>query len=303
MTSEVLQDAIDSCREHKKQGYYSKNKRRIYPFCTENISGYINDFNLKDSSLLTVGSSADQVINAILCDCKDITLYDIVVESKYYCYLKCAGILCLTRQEFLDFFSYRDYIGCLKPNDKVFNKESYDKLKDTLRILDYESFLFFDELFNTFSGEIVRTSLFEFDEYVTSKNIRHNLYLNNDNSYYETKDKIKKAHLKFINKDIFDIDNSIKYDNIWLSNIATWLVKEEKILAMINKVYKSLNEKGKMLASYLYSTRLSFIKGEAPVYNLARMKELLKEYDPIIESFTGVSVWDRTDSAMYIIKK
>lgn len=47
----------------------------IYPFTTENIAGYINEFELKDKSLLTVGSSGDQVINAALYDCQDITLF------------------------------------------------------------------------------------------------------------------------------------------------------------------------------------------------------------------------------------
>ena len=36
----------------------------IYKFTTENISGYIKEFDFKNKSLLTVGSSGDQVINA-----------------------------------------------------------------------------------------------------------------------------------------------------------------------------------------------------------------------------------------------
>ena len=49
---------------------------KIYPFTTENISGYINNFNLIDKWLLIVGSYGDQVINAILHGCEDITLLD-----------------------------------------------------------------------------------------------------------------------------------------------------------------------------------------------------------------------------------
>ena len=37
----------------------------IYPFTTENISGYIDCFDLDKHNLLTVGSSTDQVLNAI----------------------------------------------------------------------------------------------------------------------------------------------------------------------------------------------------------------------------------------------
>ena len=49
----------------------------LYSFTTENINGYINKFDLKDKSLLTVGSSSDQVLNAHFLGCNDITLIDI----------------------------------------------------------------------------------------------------------------------------------------------------------------------------------------------------------------------------------
>ena len=66
---------------------------QIYPFATENISGYIDLFNLKDKSLLTTGSSGDQIINAILKGCKNITLLDINPYAKFYFYLKMTCIL------------------------------------------------------------------------------------------------------------------------------------------------------------------------------------------------------------------
>lgn len=61
---------------------------RIYPFTTENIAGYINLFNLDNKSLLTVGSSGDQVINASLFNCQDQTVIDINPFTRYYFYLK-----------------------------------------------------------------------------------------------------------------------------------------------------------------------------------------------------------------------
>ena len=50
---------------------------KMYPFTTENISGYIDNFDLEGKSLLTVGSSCDQIYNASLKGCKDITILDI----------------------------------------------------------------------------------------------------------------------------------------------------------------------------------------------------------------------------------
>ena len=73
---------------------------QIYPFTTENIAGYIDYFDLKDKSLLTVGSSGDQVFNAALKDVKTVTLLDINSYTKYYYYLKEASILELSMSEF-----------------------------------------------------------------------------------------------------------------------------------------------------------------------------------------------------------
>ena len=57
--NDIIKSAIHDCNSISES-------EKIYPFTTENINGYINNFNLYDSSLLTVGSSGAQVINAIL---------------------------------------------------------------------------------------------------------------------------------------------------------------------------------------------------------------------------------------------
>ena len=55
----------------------------IYKFTTENISGYIKEFNLKNRSLLTVGSSGDQAINANFYGCNYVTVVDLNRYTKY----------------------------------------------------------------------------------------------------------------------------------------------------------------------------------------------------------------------------
>ena len=65
---------------------------KIYPFTTENIAGYINQFDLREHSLLTVGSSGDQVINAILSGGRDIMVLDINPYTKFYYYLSSLRI-------------------------------------------------------------------------------------------------------------------------------------------------------------------------------------------------------------------
>ena len=51
--------------------------QEVYPFTTEVISGYFNELDFKDKSVMTLGSSSDQAFNALLLGAKKITVYDI----------------------------------------------------------------------------------------------------------------------------------------------------------------------------------------------------------------------------------
>ena len=116
---QCLKHVIDIC-----EGKFVKEEfDEIYPFTTENIAGYINKFDLNNKSLLTLGSSSDQAINAIMSGCKDISIIDICPFTKFYFYLKKAAILSLNYDEFLSFFCYRTFYPHLKDNNKVFNKD------------------------------------------------------------------------------------------------------------------------------------------------------------------------------------
>lgn len=301
--SRNLNESILACSLYDENKIYTGNIS-IYPFTTERISGYINEFELENKSLLTIGSSGDQVINAVLHNCKDITLYDINPYSKYYYYLKCAALISLTYNEFLEFLRFREYIEW-KDNLNVFNLKSYNKLKDTLKLLDYESFLYFDELFNNFSNLTIRKVLFEYDE--DDKTKINNDYLNNNILYGEAKQKIKKAKINFICADIFDINDSIKYDNIWLSNVLTWFDNKEKISELIDKAYSALNEDGKLLVSYLYSIRKEYNFAQSPIYNLDEVYKDFLNYNLELKEFDGVS-YDSFDKkkrkdAVLILKK
>lgn len=254
--STIMDSAIKRCEgiyvddEASKKGF-----NLIYPFATENISGYINEFNLKNKSLLTVGSSGDQAINAILNGCKDISILDVNPYTKFYYYLKIASILNLDLKEFMMFLRFKDYPNVFKNNKDVFNKNSYDKVKLILRSLDYESYLFWDELFNTFNPIDIRNNLFSQDEYRTYVISSCNLYLQSKTSYETTRNKIKNVTPTFINGDLFKINLQEKFDNIWLSNIGTYLSRRF-VKNMTDTLTKSLNSEGILLISYLYETTI-----------------------------------------------
>ena len=262
----------------------------IYPFTTENIAGYIDYFDLQDKSLLTVGSSGDQIINAAFKGAKDITLLDINPYAKYYYYLKAAGILELNLTDFNEFFRYNDYPKVFKYNKKVFDKASYKKIKSTLKSLDNDSYLFWDELFDMYQPDHIRFSLFSNDEYGTSVLGKSNLYLQSENTYDETKTKLKELRPEFINEDIFKSNLTKNYDNIWLSNIACYLY-QDKIKGMTDKFADKLAVDGKLLISYLYSIDMNteYDDDWPPIYDLKNDLELLKEYSPIFHFFKGVN--------------
>lgn len=277
----------------------NKGFSSIYPFTTENIAGYIKEFDLKGKTLLTVGSSSDQVLNAALLGCEDITLADINPYVKYYFYLKKACILTLNLNEFLDFFCYNDYPQTFKKNNNVFNLESYNKILNTLRLCDYESYLFWDELFKNFTNIDIRNNFFSQDEYKLKilKNV--NLYLKNEKMYNLLQKNIKKTKITFIEEDLFQINLPKKFDNIWLSNIGQYYSRKF-FKTLVDKMNEYLNENGKMLASYLYKTTkdTKYQQGWANIYDLEKTFEILKEYNVEILSFRGVNSFIFDDKNM-----
>ena len=210
-------------------------------------------FNLDNKSLLTVGSSGDQVINVSLKGCKDITVLDINPFCKYYFNLKKAAILSLTYEEFVKYFCYIDYPKVFKYNEETFNLESYKKLKLLLKELDNESFIFWDTLFNNCNCKDVRTTLFENDEERLSVIKGMNLYLKNEESFNKSKITLKNINPKFIKEDIFKARLERNYDNIFLSNLGTYY-SAESLKSLIDKLSLNLNDNGKMLVCYLYKT-------------------------------------------------
>lgn len=266
----------------------SKAFQLLYPFTTENIAGYINNFNLSNKTLLTVGSSGDQIINGSLFDCKDIVCLDICPYAKFYIYLKISCLLELSKNEFLKFLAYK--YKTFKDNNSAFNNDIYKRIKSTLRLLDYESYLIWDELFSSFKGLDIRKELFYSDEDKVTVVIGCNPYLQSDILYDEVKAKIKKTKIEFITGDVFKIRIDRQFDSIWLSNIGTH-ISRHFLKIMIDNMSKNLNDDGLLLISYLYETARNtpYQQDWSPIYNLEKTFEILQEYNPQLIPFIGVN--------------
>lgn len=117
-------------------------KETFYPFTTENIAGYMPNLNIKNKSVLTLGSSGDQVLNAILLGAEHITLFDINPNALQFFLYKKSVILKHSRSELykriLDTKRFNYFSGptpeikLQKDNLYMKNDELYDMLREKL---------------------------------------------------------------------------------------------------------------------------------------------------------------------------
>ena len=268
---------------------YISEFSKIYPFTTENIAGYIDYFDFDDKSLLTVGSSGDQILNAFYNGARDITLFDINEYAKYYVYLKIAAILSLSYKEFKAFF-FRHGLTPFVRNHHMFSPELYEKIKGNLRLLDYESFLFFDELFSLYEPTKIRERMFDDDEdrNVVIKGM--NKYLKDEESYNKLQAIIRKISFRYINGNIFEEDVNGKFDNIFLSNLCT-VANLEQLKSLLQKLDRNnLNSGGSIQLGYLWNA--SFDSEEykddwKEIYKMPIMKEKLSEFISEVHDILG----------------
>ena len=259
---------------------YISEFSKIYPFTTENIAGYIDYFDFDDKSLLTVGSSGDQILNAFYNGARDITLFDINEYAKYYVYLKIAAILSLSYKEFKAFF-FRHGLTPFVRNHHMFSPELYEKVKDNLRLLDYESFLFFDELFSLYEPTKIRERMFDDDEdrNVVIKGM--NKYLKDEESYNKLQAIIRKISFRYINGNIFEEDVNGKFDNIFLSNLCT-VANLEQLKSLLQKLDRNnLNSGGSIQLGYLWNASFDSEEYKADwkeIYKMPIAKDYLKDF-------------------------
>ena len=226
--------------------------RLVYKFTTENISGYINEFDFKNKNLLTVGSSGDQVINANMYGCNDATVVDLNMNSEIFFNLKKAALIVLDYEEFLNFFSIDDTVYKM-------SIDIYSKLRETLRYIDLKSLLIWDYIYNNYSIKQIN-NLFHFHVGELSNIDKFNPYLINESNYNIEKENIKKLKVKFINADVLKSNKVFaleKFDNINLSNIYSYTDNKYKLKKFkngVNDLASRLNKDGKILVAYLYGT-------------------------------------------------
>ncbi len=282
--NDKLKLAIDICRENYVDEH--QNFLKIYPFTTENLAGWMPLFDFFDKSFLTVGSSCDQTINAAYLGSMKQTIIDINPFVKEYFHLKKAGLMALSRSEYLYFFCNFNYKRA--KNENAFNQESFKKIVPFLKEHDNDSYFFWSEIFDKYSGGHIKKHLFLSDDERCSPIIQKmNLYLHNDDSYLKTKEVIKNLNIDFIESDIYKYNEWGYYDNINLSNVGQYASNQEELLKyknLVKKLVEHLNIYGTMLVMYLFGT----IRDITPIYNLPVTMKLFKDYNSEFHTFPSV---------------
>lgn len=277
---------------------------RLYSFTTENISGYIDKFDLKNKTLLTVGSSSDQIIDASLKGLENATVLDVSPNTRNYYYLKLASLMNLNMENFLTFLCPKHYREYYRINHDLFNMDAYNQVKETLKSLDNEAFEFWDNIFNTCSHNEILNSYF-INDFMEEDNIRRsNLYLSSNISYDEAKIKIKNMNINFITGNIKDIKLTKRYDNIWLSNVVDYM-NPDSFTNSVTYLSHRLNMDGKMLVAYLYSIRYHNhrLKTCKDYFNVEDLKKKLKDHGVKVRTTTFDGVTINNKDAVLIYKK
>jgi len=243
----------------------------VYPFATENVKGCFNSLDVKDKTVLTVGSSLDQAFNAITMGAKKITVLDINPNAFEFFNLKKKIILSTERKKLYDVMTDEKTLKKHTTSDISLSKDVLSK-KQVLSINDY---------------------------------------LESDEKYNLLRKKLETAPIEFVTGDIFKMDevlDNIKYDRIILSNILQYIeyfYKDKNPYEVLNESMqmwdKYLTDNGILQLLYLYSFNYSdALRKDYSIatYNLRKVYEALKKYQLEVSFIDGIVSKDAVVTCM-----
>lgn len=207
---------------------------RLYSFSNENLSGYLHSNNYHQKSALTVGSSADQLLNLVNYRCQDITVLDINPFTEYYFELKKAAIFGLNRQEFLNFFTNHNPL--FKRFNSTFKYSTYTQIST---YLNDDAKKFWTPLFTTYDPLLIKQKLFMPSELPKKILISNNDYLQEEN-FNHLRKKLEHTNITFKVDELMTRKQSYsQYDYVILSNVFDYLfnitIKTEPEIAELLK--------------------------------------------------------------------
>ena len=223
---------------------------RLYNMTTENIFGFLNNYDLKDKKVLTVAGSGDQRLNSYLLGARDVTCFDINPLTELNMELKDRALETLCLDEFLDFFGI---VNGYYDENSVLDFRLFDKFSI---LLDSDTYDFYNYVIQNNKGK---------DIYFDGDNLdvleKMNGYFNYEN-YLKLQNIIKNKNIKFIDTDVHSLPdrlNGEKFDMILLSNISDYthhIYSEDDLKhfrELIDRLMDNLKLYGIMQVGYIYS--------------------------------------------------
>ena len=239
----------------------------VYPFATENVSEYFTALNLKDQSVLTVGSSLDQLFNALVYGAKKVSVFDINPYVKEYFEIKKQILLHSKRKNFVK------KVFELQKQNFAFSKD----VPNEKRIYESNIYLSTDAYYEKLQ-ELVQTVPIDF--------IEGNIFTPD---LLESYDRI-----------IFS--NILQYLDYFFPDKNVDLFQQIKIL--VTCWNKFLNKNGILQLLYLYSYGYQDLFKENHsicCYNLKKIVETLQPFKLDIEWISGF--YEKKDAIVTYTKK
>ena len=223
---------------------------KINAITSENVASALKKIPLENKKVLTIDSSGDDLLNSAFYGACDLTLCNINPYSKDYLYLKIAALISLDYKEYCWFF-FKNSIR-MNNNNKMFSKKLFKKVGPVLRYLNYDAFLYFDDLFKLFGPKETRENCFIDNNYHTKALRNFNIYTRNEYAYNKLRDTILKTNINFIDENITEASLDKEYDVMLLSTLFSEM-NVKKFANLIKKLDNNLSTDGLMMLAYLWN--------------------------------------------------
>lgn len=232
---------------------YFKGYAKMYAMTTENISGFINKYDLKNKKVLTVAGSGDQRYNCYLNGAKDVVCFDNNPLAELHIKLKDTAMKELEYADFLKFFG----VGVDGKSNCFLDKIIFNKFKN---YLDEDVYLFYDFLINGFRRHPFGDAYYDYYN-IYSKIKRLNDYVERSN-FDKLSNIMTNKDINFLNVNVFSLPEVLvgeRFDMILLSNISDYIhyVYPNDYMAkyreLIDKLVDNLYDGGIIQIGYIYS--------------------------------------------------
>lgn len=233
---------------------------QAYPYTNEKLGEMFEKLDKKSSRVLTVGSSGDQLLNAIFHGAKDLTLIDANLYARYWTEYKIAGIKNFSFANFKFYFLSR---SPLLNRTNMFHPNVYQAI---FQDLSPDAQAFFGTLIlNGETPSNMYKAILGRDDFKIAD--LDSKFYKDEESYKKLQKILHRGNYKvnFITAKFSDFADEVdgKFDLILLSNICKY-VNADEYVDVVNSLYDDhLKSGGKIQLHYDYR---NMTKIQSPYY-------------------------------------